>query len=165
MVEARPLKLIAQEPEEVTALSAALQDAVGKIGDFLYEPTKARFTLVLNRYRWEAGARRKDKGERVRAAIQAGSVTAAQSKRLRQDADDAVVCLLSLTFEPGEAPGGALVFTFAGGGELRLEVECVDLVLADISEPWRAVRRPAHPDDDADAGTAAGGQPSRRAGP
>jgi hypothetical protein len=150
MGEAKPLRLIAQEPEEVAALSAALQDAVGKIGDFLYEPDKARFTLALNRYRWEAGGR--GKGERVRAAFQAGSVISAKAKRLKQGADDAVVSLLSIVFEAGEAPednpGGALIFTFAGGGELRLDVECVDLVLADISEPWRAVRRPAHPDSE-----------------
>lgn len=145
MADAKPLRLIAQEPDDVTALSAALQDAVGKIGDFLYEPGARRFTLALNRYRWEAGG--KGKGERVRAALQAGSVTAAKARRLKQGAEEAVVCLLSVVFEPGEAPGGALVFTFAGGGELRLDVECVDMVLADISEPWRAVRRPAHPDD------------------
>jgi hypothetical protein len=159
MVGGKPLRLIAQEPDEVTAVSAALQDAVGKIGDFFYEPAQARFTLALNRYRWEAGA--KGKGQRVRTALQAGSVTAAQARRLKQGADDAVVCLLSIAFEPAEAPGGALVFTFAGGGELRLEVECVDMVLADISEPWRAVRRPAHPEDDA----VPGGETSGRADP
>lgn len=163
MGEAKPLRLIAQEPEEVAALSAALQDAVGKIGDFQYEPAKARFTLALNRFRWESGGR--GKGERVRAAFQAGSVTAAKAKRLKQGADDAVVSLLSIVFEPGEAPeedpGGALIFTFAGGGELRLDVECVDLVLADVSEPWRAVRRPTHPDGD----SAADGKTSGRVDP
>ena len=152
---AKPLRLIAQDPGEVTALSAALQDAVGKIGDFLYEPAQQRFTLALNRYRWEAGA--KGRGQRVRTALQAGSVIAAKARRLKQGSDEAVVCLLSVAFEPGEAPGGALVFTFAGGGELRLDVECVDMVMADLSEPWRAVRRPAHPDD------AVNGEPTGRA--
>lgn len=154
---AKPLRLIAQEPDEVVALSAALQDAVARIGDFHYEPARRRFTVAVNRYRWEAGP--KGRGQRVRAALQAGSVTAAKARRLRQGADDAVVSLLSVTFEPGEAPGGALIFTFAGGGELRLEAECVDMVLADISEPWRALRRPAHPED----APGSGGDDSRRA--
>jgi hypothetical protein len=155
---AKPLRLIAQEPDEVTALSAALQDAVAKIGDFHYEPARRRFTLALNRYRWEAADQRRgdDKGERVRTAVQAGSVTAAKAMRLKQGAEEAVVSLLALSFEPGEPPGGALRFTFAGGGELRLEVECVDMVLADISEPWRAVRRPAHPDADTPGGQTSG---------
>jgi hypothetical protein len=90
-------------------------------------------------------AQERDEVTAVSAALQAGSVTAAKARRLKQGAEEAVVCLLAITFEPDAAPGGVLVFTFAGGGELRLDVECVDLVLADISEPWRAVRRPDHP--------------------
>lgn len=147
MGAAKPLKLIARDAADLTALSAALQDAVGKIGDFQYEPAARRFTLALNRYRWEAdGAGR---GERVRTALQAGYVLAAKARRLRQGADEAVVSLLAIGFEPGpveDDPGGALVLTFSGGGELRLDVECVDLALADVSEPWRAAARPVHPD-------------------
>ena len=140
-----PLRLIARDPDDVPPISAALQDAVGQIGDFHYEPRARRFTLALNRYRWEAS--RKGRGERVRAALQAGEVTAAKSQRLKQGADDAVVSLLSVTFDPGDPPGGAVVFTFSGGGLLRLEVDCVDLVLADVSAPWKAAGRPEHPDD------------------
>jgi hypothetical protein len=145
MTAPAPLRLIARDPEDVPPISAALQDAVGQIGDFLYEPKARRFTLALNRFRWE-GARR-GRGERVRTAIQAGEVTAAKAHRLKQGAQDAVVSLLSVTFEPADPPSGALVFTFSGGGVLRLEVECVDLVLADVSQPWAAAGRPEHPDD------------------
>ena len=52
--------------------------------------------------------------------------------------------LLAISFEPGEAPGGAIVLTFAGGGDLRVEVECVDAVLADLTQPWPTRRTPAH---------------------
>jgi hypothetical protein len=34
----------------------------------------------------------------------------------------------------------------AGGGDLRARVECVDAVLADVSEPWSTPRAPAHGD-------------------
>jgi hypothetical protein len=145
MTAKAPLRLIAREPDDVPPVSAALQDAVGQIGDFHYEPKARRFTLALNRYRWEDA--RKGRGERVRTALQAGEVTAARAHRLKQGADDAVVSLLSVTFEAGDPPSGALVFTFSGGGVLRLEVECVDLVLADLSEPWPAAARPEHPDE------------------
>jgi hypothetical protein len=36
------------------------------------------------------------------------------------------------------------VFSFAGGGELRATVECLDAVLADLSRPWSTPNRPAH---------------------
>jgi len=142
MTKTAPMRLIARDLEELEVISAALQDAAGVLGDFLYEPKARRFTLIFNRYRWEGPKR--GRGERVRAALQAGGVLAARSRRLRQGAKDAVVNLLAVTFEPGEAPGGALVFTFSGDGELRLEVECIDLVLADVSAPWRAAARPSH---------------------
>jgi hypothetical protein len=38
--------------------------------------------------------------------------------------------------------------TFAGGAALRLEVECLDAWLSDISAPWSTQRRPAHGTDD-----------------
>jgi hypothetical protein len=67
-----------------------------------------------------------------------------QARKLRRGAKDAVVELLNIAFEPGEAPGGAVVFTFAGGGDLRAQVECLDVVLADVSAPWPTPRTPKH---------------------
>lgn len=141
----KPLKLIVQDTEDLASASAALQDAVAQLGDFHYEPKARRFTLALNRYRWEAGET--GRGERVRTALQAGGVLSAKGQRLKQNSVDAVVNLLSIGFEETEAPGGVIEFTFSGGGALRLEVECLDLVLADVSEPWRAAARPRHPED------------------
>jgi hypothetical protein len=143
MADAAPLRLLAQDADDLAVLSAALQDAVGKIGDISFDPRARRLTLALNRYRWEAGGKR---GERIRAGLQVGGVLGVKSRKLRRDAKGAVVELLSITFEPGEAPGGAVVFTFAGGGDLRAEVECVDLVLADVSPAWPTPRTPKHTD-------------------
>ena len=137
-----PLRLRAESEADLPVISAALQDAAGQIGDFLYEPKKRRFTLAFNRFRWEGPSR--GRGQRVRAALQVGDVLEARALKLKQGAPDAVVSLLAMTFDPGEAPGGSLRFAFSGGGELRLEVECLDLTLVDVSEPWRARARPAH---------------------
>jgi len=82
----------------------------------------------------------------VRSGLQLASVQAVKSRNLRREAKKAVVELLALTFEPGEAPGGAVVFTFAGGGDLRVEVECIEAVLADVSTPWPTPRAPTHED-------------------
>lgn len=135
------LKLLAEDADDLAVISAALQDAVAKIGDISYESSRRRLTIGFNRFRWEA----KD-GERIRSGLQLGGVMGVQSRRLRRDARDAVLSLLGVTFEPGEAPGGVVVLTFAGGGELRAEVECLDAALADVSAPWPTPRRPAHED-------------------
>ena len=139
MTETAGLRLLAEDAEDLAVIAAALQDAVGKIGDILYEPATRQLTLALNRYRWEAKG-----GERVRSAIQLGSVLKVQARKLRRGAKDAVVELLNIAFEPGEAPAGAVVFTFAGGGDLRAQIECLDVVLADVSAPWATPRIPRH---------------------
>ncbi len=136
-----PLKLLAEDAEDLEVVAAALQDAVLKIGDIAWETKARRLTITVNRYRW--GAR---EPERVRSAVQMGSVLGVQARRLRRNASEAVVQLLTLAFEPGEAPGGRLVFRFAGDADLAVEVECIDLVLADISEPWAAKSEPRHED-------------------
>ncbi|HEX7886620.1 MAG TPA: DUF2948 family protein [Phenylobacterium sp.] len=139
MADLSALRLLAQDPDDLSVISAALQDAVAKLGDISYEAKARRLTIAFNRFRWEAGGR-----QRVRAALQIGSVLSVQGRKIRRDRRDAVVELLAIGFEPQEAPAGVLTFSFAGGGDLRAQVECVDAVLADVSEPWPTPRKPAH---------------------
>ena len=47
----------------------------------------------------------------------------------------------------GLAIGGLLFVIFAGGGELKLKVECIDLILADHGEPRATDKTPIHPDE------------------
>ena len=136
-----PLRLMAQDEEDLKVLSATLQDALARIGDIHFEAGAGRLTITFNRFRWEEP---RGRGERVRSALQLGCVLGVKARRLRREARQAVVELLTMTFEPGEAPGGAVVFHFAGGGDLRAEVECIEAALADVSPPWPTPRAPDH---------------------
>ncbi|MDE2355525.1 MAG: DUF2948 family protein [Alphaproteobacteria bacterium] len=144
---AAPLRLLALDADDLEVLSAALQDAVTRIGDIRWERDAGRLTIALNRLCWEADAAPE---ARVRAAVQFGFVRKVRSRNLRQAAPDAVLQLLAIRFDPGVAPGGAVTLAFADGGDLEIEVECVDAALADISEPWGPARRPAHASDGAE---------------
>jgi hypothetical protein len=134
-----PLKLLAEDAEDLAVISAAMQDAVAKVGDISYEPKARLLTVAFNRYAWEAGG-----GARVRAALQIAGVLKVAARNIRREAPEAVLELLALSFEPGDPPGGEVTLSFAGGGDLRAVVECVDAVLADVSEPWPTPRKPAH---------------------
>ena len=136
-----PLRLLAQDAEDLEVISAALQDAIAKVGDIRFEGRSRQLTVALNRFRWEA-----DGKQRIRAALQFGGVLSLQSRKLRRDARDAVVELLNVAFEPGEAPGGTVVLSFAGGADIKAEVECLDAVLADVSAPWPTNTSPSHDD-------------------
>ena len=142
-----PLRLLAEDADDLAVISAALQDAVAKLGDIQWEPHTHRLTIAFNRFRWEAAGQvrgRAKAAERVRAALQLGGVQSVQARRLRPGASGAVVELLAVEFEPGEAPGGTVLLRFAGDADLRCAVECVDAILLDISAPWPARGRPAH---------------------
>ena len=137
-----PLRLLAEDADDLAVISAALQDAVAKVGDIAWDPRGRRLTVALNRYRWEApGALL---GERVRAGLQFGSVLAVKARNVRREPRDAVVELLAVNFEPGDPPGGSIRLAFAGGGDMLLEVECVDAALVDVSQPWPTASTPTH---------------------
>jgi len=141
MAATAPLQLLAQDADDLAIISAAMQDAVAKVGDITYEPKARLLTMAFNRYRWEAGG-----NERVRSALQLGGVMKLQARKVRRGARDAVLEVLAVTFDAGEAPGGLITISCAGGGDLRATVECVDAVLADVSKPWPTTRAPAHQD-------------------
>src|SRR5215218_4864500 len=121
MSKAAPLRLLAQDPEDLAIISAAMQDAVAKVGEISFEAKARRLTVAFNRYRWETGD-----SERVRSGLQLGGVLKVQTRKIRRGARDAVLEVLAVTFEPGEAPGGTITISCAGGGDLRAVVECID---------------------------------------
>jgi hypothetical protein len=59
-----------------------------------------------------------------------------------------VLELLAMTFEPAEEPSGVLTLLFAGGGAIRLEVECIEAELRDLGAAWRTRLKPEHASDD-----------------
>jgi hypothetical protein len=132
-VSGRLLRLLAQDGEDLQLISAALQDAIAHVGDIRYEPAARRLTMLFNRFRWEA----------CQSSSQ-GDVARVRQRGLQGGDPGALVSCLAMDFEPGEAPGGAILLRFCHGGDLRVEVDCIDAVLADVSEPWPAVRAPAH---------------------
>jgi len=138
-----PLKLAAEDADDLAAISALVQDAVLKVSDFAWLPKARRFACVMNRYRWEAG-RSGGRGERVRAGLHVEGVSKAQVARIRQDAPDAILSLLAVTFE-GEADGpGAVTLSFSGGGAIRLTVDALEVHLSDLTQAWAAKGKPQH---------------------
>lgn len=148
-----PLRLLAHDVDDLRVISTALQDALLTPADIRWERAARRLTITLSRFRWEAGP----ECARVLAALQLGDVLSVKSRRMPR-AREAPLELLALEFEAGqEPPGGFVTLMFAAGGDLRVEVECVDAVLTDLSDPWPARKAPCHdrgPDPEPAAPTA-----------
>lgn len=135
------ITLAAVDADDLELISARLQDAVAKVKDLVYLPKARRFAAVFNRFRWEA----KD-NTRVRAGLHFDGVTAVKAHGIRRDAPEAVLSLLAIRFTPkgDEDPGGEVELIFAGGGAMKLEVECIDAALTDMGAEWSALGRPDH---------------------
>jgi hypothetical protein len=141
------LRLKAEDAEDLEIVSAHLQDAIAQVGDIAYLPSKRRFALVLNRFMWEdlqGGEKTMGSYRRVRTGLHFDSVLKVKAQNIRQDTKEAVLELLSLRFEPATDGAGSVTLVFSGGGAIRLEVECLDAEISDISEPWSTKNKPGH---------------------
>lgn len=145
------LKLIALDAEDLAIIAAHLQDSVLQVADMAYLKSEQRFAAVVNRFDWSEAAatpsQNREKFVRRRSGIRIDRVTGAQVLGLDLNKRDQVLSLLTLTFEPGEAPQGKIILTFAGGGAVRLDVECVEAALTDLGAAWATKRRPEHAGD------------------
>lgn len=148
-----PLRLRAEDAEDVIVLAACLQDATLRATDMAWQPQQRRFAMVLNRFRWEDEHRLDARGKLVRAMpharVPAGlhfdGVLKVQSSGIDRADTKAPLELLSIIAEPlGEEPAAVLTLVFAGGGAVRLEVECVDAQMQDLGTPYPVRRVPKH---------------------
>lgn len=141
------LKLRAETQEGLIVISSALQDAILKVGEIVYN-NKGRFvTLRLSRFRHEQDG----KNERVQTGLRIDSVLNIRSRDLDRKDPDAYAVLLSARFEASkekEDPSGLIHLVLAGGGEIAIKVECIDVILADTAETRETDKLPIHYDGD-----------------
>lgn len=138
------LKLLALDSEDLDVLSAHVQDAVVRVVDMGYARGDRRFALLMNRYDWTSEQPR-TKGLRKRAGLHFDRVMSVAYAGFDPAAPEGVLNLLALTFMPGpDGVSGIIEIAFAGGGTVRLSVECLEARLADLGSAWAAAAKPAH---------------------
>jgi hypothetical protein len=139
------LKLVALDRDDMEVVSAHLQDAVVKAADIHWRPAENRVVVGLNRFDWEAAhCSSTPQFRRRRAALRFDRVSACKCRDLSAVHKEQVLNLLAVEFEPTDEPGGVVTFTFSGGGVLRLEVECLEVQLADLGPCWGTDCCPEH---------------------
>jgi hypothetical protein len=138
------LKLMAEDAADLDIIGAAVQDALVRVGDMSFDRKARRFTAIISRFRWETAGEH-GPYERVRAALSFDGVLGVKSRRVRHEVGEALASILSIGFLPEEEPpGGVVRLLLAGGGEVAIDVECLDAVLVDLGPVWPTPRRPEH---------------------
>jgi hypothetical protein len=129
------LALRAEDAEGLAVISALMQDAVGKTVDTAWMPTRRIFALVVNRFRWEqeAGADAREGGafERCRCGLHAENVLAVRATGFDPD-------------KAGEDGTGIVRLDCSGGAAFALDVEALDVRMADLDAIWKTDMKPRH---------------------
>ena len=135
------LKLLALDSEDLDVISATTQDAVVRVGDMGFARADPRFALLMTRFAWEEEGRVK---QRKRAALHFDRVNDVKVSGIDTNAVDGVLELLAIRFNMSDDPAGAIDLEFAGGGTVRLSVECLEARLQDLGAAWAAKATPEH---------------------
>jgi hypothetical protein len=140
---AGPLKLRAEDEEDLAVVSTILQDALVPVGEMAYLPEEKRFVLVANRFKWEGPPLPSGKlYERTLIGIAFDGVEGVKIRGFDRTDQDRILHVLAVRSQPG-----AVVFDFSGNDSMRLEVSRILCHLEDIGEPWPTPWRPRHPLD------------------
>ncbi|MDF1794579.1 MAG: DUF2948 family protein [Thalassobaculaceae bacterium] len=146
----RPLRVRAEDSEDLMVVAAFLQDAVIPVSEMSYEADDARFVLVAGRFRWEIAPDGKPvEGqetpfERVHTGIRFESVRGVRTKGIDRGDRSQILNLLSVAFSDGTVD-----LVFAGESTIRLDVDNLSCHVEDLGTPWPTVFRPSHDEDGA----------------
>lgn len=139
------LKLLAMDEQDLTVISAHVQDAITRVGDLKYLKGQSQFVAPLNRFAWEKqGGFLASVPERRNSVLHFGRVGAVRLSGIAQSKQDETLMLLAVGFKCGEAPSGTVRLSFSGGATIELDVECIEARLTDLGGAWQASSRPRH---------------------
>lgn len=162
-MQAEPLKLMANDADDLAVIAACVQDALVPIGDMAFLPDEHRFVLAVNRFRWDMLPAGNDRArttadeplrsrdarflssggsvfERVHSGLRFEAVSRVQTTKIDLRHREQILELLTL-----HAEANKVFLVFAGGGGICLEIDRLQCFLEDFGEGWPTCRRPSHP--------------------
>jgi hypothetical protein len=150
----KKLKLTAFDADDLSVISAAVQDSLVVVRDCAFFADESRFVLLLNRFCWEveAPAAENRPGHRgghgteywrTHSALVFNAVRQVHHHRIPQHDVDRILELLTVD----RSPSGSVVLRFAADRAIRLEIDRLACHLGDVGEPWPTLWKPAHSAD------------------
>ena len=153
----RKLNLRAEKNDDLVVLSTLSQDAIIKTSNMTWAKKKKRFIIFMTRYCWEfngVSLPSSTDNKRINALLSFDTVLSVKSKGIDQSKSETLLCLLIFRYQKSKSKEGKIELLFSGGGNITLGVECIDVLLKDVSESFNSTtsRIPNHsitdPDND-----------------
>ncbi len=133
------LKLLASDTSDLEVIASAIQDGIFQTDQTRFDASARSLTFRLSRFMHES-----DKSNRIESGLRFDGVMNVRSQGVARDKPDAYAVVLGLEFDAKDLPGGELNLTLAGGGTIQIDVEAIDITLADIGEPRSTKKTPSH---------------------
>lgn len=147
--DAKKLRLLAKDLEDLQLISAHLQDALLPLTTMIYDSSTSTFTALANRFCWE-----KDSIEhegmplyhRTHAGLCFRNVEKVFYKNIDLNGSLRTLNLLAVNAEPQSSEEGSVILNmiFSGESHIRLKVKDLHCHLGDIHQAWTTRSRPKH---------------------
>ena len=144
-MKAKNLKLIARTEEDLSVVSAHLQDSIASISDIGNLKKNKIFLMQLNRFMWEDvenGVFRKNK--RIRTILKFENILEVHSKNIIQSKKDKFLDFLAIESSIMPDNNYVMKIIFAGDSIIKLVSEVIEVTLDDQGETWNTKNKPKH---------------------
>ena len=132
----KALALCAQSQNDLDIISALVQDSILIKQNIRWNKKRRRFTLLINRFRWEFSSHKKQKTipyKRVQAVLIFDGVLNALAKNIKHALDNEVLALLNINLTRNES-FYKLELIFSGKACIMLETELLHVLLKDLED-------------------------------
>lgn len=143
MTKYTPLRMIAEDEDDLQVIAACLQDALVPLSGMDYDQETGKFHLVANRFCWECAPEMLEGDsfyQRVPTGLAVHHVTNIKKKDLDLQNKDELVNLLTIH----DQDENYIHLIFSGGAEIRLTVDKISCHLKDVDEPYHTSNKPSH---------------------
>ena len=144
-MKVKNLKLVAKTKDDISVLSAHLQDSIVNVSDIAKLEKNKILLIQLNRFMWEdveKGVFRKNK--RIRTILKFENVLKVFSKNIDQTQKDKFLDFL--TIETNQMPDNnyEMKIVFAGDSIIKIISEVIEVTLDDQGKAWDTKNIPKH---------------------
>ena len=144
-MKVKNLKLVAKTKDDISVLSAHLQDSIVNVSDIAKLEKNKILLIQLNRFMWEdveKGVFRKNK--RIRTILKFENVLKVFSKNIDQTQKDKFLDFLTIETNLMPDNNYEMKIVFAGDSIIRIISEVIEVTLDDQGEAWDTKNKPKH---------------------
>lgn len=138
-----PLRMMAEDKDDLQVIAACLQDALIPLSGIEYDEKNGHFHIVANRFCWECDPEICEGNSyyaRVATGLAFHNVLDVQKKDINLGNKAEIVNLLTISHEADDC----VHLLFSGGSEIKIKFEKLCCHLKDVDEPYITPNKPCH---------------------